>query len=47
MDEISTYEAEKIDHPDSVSMRMFNTAFFICWHAGGGQSLPLNKINKH
>ena len=47
LDEINTYESEKRDHPDSVSMRMFNNAFFICSHSGCGQFLKLDQINQH
>ena len=33
-DEIYTYKNERVEHIDSVSMKMFKEALFLCAHAG-------------
>ena len=47
MYEIYTYQVEKLKRPDSISMRIFNKAQFICSIQGCGQSFLLEQINHH
>ena len=47
LDDIGIFKEEKINHPYSVSMRMFNKTLFICSHAGCGQLMSLDMINQH
>ena len=47
LDEIFTYKLEKNKRHNSISMRMFNKAKFICSYAGCGKSYPLEKIHHH
>ena len=46
LDDIYTFNENKRHHSDSVSMRMFKKALFICSHAGCAQSFQLEKINQ-
>ena len=43
LNEIYTYKVEKKKCLDSISMRMFKKAKFICSYAGCGKSYPLKK----
>ena len=47
LNEIFTYQVEKIKCPNSISMKMFKRAKFICSYAGCGVSHPLEKIHHH
>ena len=38
---------EKNKHPNSISMKMFKRAKFICYYAGCGLSYPMEKIYYH
>ena len=47
MYEIYTYQIENIKRPESISMRMFNKAKYICSLQGCGQSFQLEQTNHH
>ena len=47
INEIYTYQVEKTKRPNSISMKMFKKAKFICSYAGCGVSYPLEKIYHH
>ena len=47
LNEIFTYQVEKTKRPNSISMKMFKRAKFICSYAGCGVSQPLEKIYHH
>ena len=47
LDEIHIFKVEKVEHPDSVFMRMFKEALFVCTHEGCGQTFSLDTINHH
>ena len=45
LDEINTYKVEKVEHSDSVFIKMFNEALFLCAHDRCSQSFSLDTIN--
>ena len=47
LDEIYSLKVEKQNSPNSLSMRMFKQAKFICTYAGCGKSYPLETIHHH
>ena len=47
LNEIYTYQVEKNKRPNSISMKMFKMAKFICSYTGCGVSFPLEKIHHH
>ena len=47
LDEIYTYQIKKNKRYNSISMRMFNTANFICFYADCGKSYSLGTIHHH
>ena len=47
LDEIYSYKVEKQNRPNSLSMRMFKKAKFICTNAGCGKSYLLKTIHHH
>ena len=47
LNEIYTYQVKKNKRLNSISMKMFKRAKFICSYAGCGVSYPLEKIHHH
>ena len=47
LNEIYTYQVEKLKRPKSISIKMFKRAKFICSYAGCGVSHQLEKIHHH
>ena len=47
IDEIFTYKVEKNKRDNSISIKLFNKAKFICSYAGCGKSNLLEKIHHH
>ena len=47
LNEIYTYQVENNKRPNSILMKMFKMAKFICSYAECGVSYPLDKINHH
>ena len=47
LNEIYSYQVEEKKRSNSISMRMFNKAKFICSYAGCGKSYPLETIHHH
>ena len=47
LNEIYTYQVEKNKRPNSILMKMFKRAKFICSYAGCGVSFLLEKIHHH
>ena len=41
LNEFYTYQVEKINRPNSISMKMFQKVKFICYYAGCEESYPL------
>ena len=47
LDEIYSFKVEQQKRPNSISMRIFKKAKFICTYAGCGKSYPLETIHHH